>query len=445
MLRRISRRGGTWKEIDMAKRKGLAALAACAFLVVGGMFGTSASATEPAVAAADGTLSSSSISTFTARPLYLADDTGPTKILQSTVGKVFGDTGITIGGWVEGSFTWNFRDPGNGVNEARAFDFEHDAVRLNQVEINIGKTVDAAAAAKAGKWDWGFMVDMMYGSDARFIHSNGLSGKSAQVYSSPINQFDLTQAYGDVVLPVGSGLDIRFGKFVTLIGYETINPTTNPLFSHSISFGFGIPFTQTGVLGIYNINEKLSVTGGITRGWEQSVDDNNGAIDFLGQVKYVFSDEFNVMVNASIGPQRNNNNSDYRYLFEVIANYVPKSMTGFSFAADGLLAWEEHAAANGNTARWYGVTGYAGYKINDMFTINGRAEWFRDEGGSRLGIDASFLEGTIGVSIHPLKDKIGQNLVIRPELRGDYSNKDAFNGGRNKSQATIAVDAIFAI
>jgi hypothetical protein len=442
MLRRISRRGGTWKEIDMAKRKGLAALAACAFLVVGGLFGTTASATEPVV---DSNLTASDNS-FGIRPLYLADDTGPTKILQSNVGsKVFGDSGITMGGWVEGSYTWNFRRPGNHVNEGRAFDFEHDEFRLNQIELNIGKAIDMAAAAKAGKVDWGFMVDMLYGSDGRLIHSNGLSGKSAQAYPHPINQFDLTQAYVDLFLPVGSGLDIRAGKFVTLFGYETINPTTNPLYSHSYNFGFGIPFTQTGVLGIYNLNDKLSVTAGVTRGWDQSVDDNNGAVDFLGQVKYVASDEFNVLVNASVGPQRFKNNSDYRYAFEVIANYVPKAMTGFTFAADGLFAWEEHAAANGNTARWYGVTGYAGYKINDMITVNGRAEWFRDEGASRLGLDASFFEGTLGLSIHPLTDKIGQNLVIRPEIRGDYSNRAAFNGGRNKSQATIALDAIFAI
>ena len=80
-----------------------------------------------------------------------------------------------------------------------------------------------------------------------------------------------------------------------------------------------------------------------------------------------------------------------------------------------------------------------------MFTLNGRAEWFRDDGGSRIGITGNFYEGTIGVAIKPFSDRIGQNLTIRPELRGDYSSQPAFGSGRKHDQATAAVDAIFAL
>ena len=42
-------------------------------------------------------------------------------------------------------------------------------------------------------------------------------------------------------------------------------------------------------------------------------------------------------------------------------------------------------------------------------------------------------------------NKIGQNLQIRPELRFDYADKDAFGGGNHKTQATAAIDAVFAL
>ena len=92
------------------------------------------------------------------------------------------------------------------------------------------------------------------------------------------------------------------------------------------------------------------------------------------------------------------------------------------------------------------MTAYAGYKISPMLTVNVRGEWFRDEGGSRLGVDANFYEATLGVTIKPFpNDKMLSNLVIRPEVRYDYSSKSAFDGGLKHDQATAAVDAIFAL
>jgi hypothetical protein len=422
----------------MLKRSGAASLAACALFAIGGL------ASRPALAA-------DPVDQFS-RPLSLDEAAPPPNsslinegLDKIGVGKFLKDTGIKIGAYIEGSYTYNFRAPGSDINEGRVFDFEHDAARLNQLELNISRAPDVAAAAKAGKWDWGFMIDMLYGSDGRLIHGNGLSGYNH--VNSPINQFDLTQAYGEIVVPVGNGLDVKFGKFVTPFGYETINPTTNPLFSHSFEFGFGIPFTQTGVTVGYDIVPgKLNIMGGVTRGWDQATSDNNKSIDGLAELTWTISDEMKLVGNASIGPQRASNHSDYRYAFEGIFTYNPKAMAAWTFALDGLFAWEEHASTSGNVAYWGAAVGYVGWKWNDYCTVNGRVEWFRDDGGSRTGISGSLFEGTIGATVHPFPhDRWGQNLMIRPELRGDYSNKDAFAGGTHKDQATIAVDAIFAL
>jgi len=369
---------------------------------------------------------------------------------KSPLAKTVKDLNIKFGGWIEGSFTYNFRHPKSGINEGRVFDFEDDAARLNQIAIQVARTIDTAAASKAGKFDWGFGVDQMYGSDGRLIHSNALSAYQSTL--RPINQYDLTQAYVDLFFPVGSGLTVRAGKFVTLFGNETIAPIAsitgssgNALYSHSYNFGFGIPFTQTGVLATYAlVPDKLVVTGGFTRGWEQATSDINGAIDFLGEAVYTMSDEWKITGNVSVGPQRAKNNKDYRYLIEGIVAYTPKN-SKLDAAVDGIYAWEDHAAISGHTAYWYGVTGYVGYKVCPMAKLNGRLEWFRDDGGSRLGINANVYEATVGVSITPFSDKIGKNLTIRPELREDWSDKRAFGGGKHKDLATAAIDAIFAL
>lgn len=397
---------------------------------------------------------------FSSSPLTLDDATAPTKtsvlnwaIDKAGLGGLQKDWGIQAGGYIEGSYTYNFADPASKVNAGRVFDFEHNVERLNQIALQFARpmTPDVIAAdAKAGKWDWGFGVDQMWGSDGRLIHSNGLS--AYRHFTHPINQYDFTQGYLDIVVPIGNGLDIRAGKFVTPFGEETIAPVStvtgssgNALYSHSFEFGFGIPFTQTGVIASYQVNDKWKVMGGMTRGWDQSTDDNNGSPDFLGQVVYTPNKEWSVTVNASIGPQAFRDTSDYRYVFEGIVAYNPAN-SRWTFAGDGEFAWQEHANAMRNTAYWYGFTGYAGYKVNDMWTVNGRAEWFRDDGGSRTGVNASFYEVTLGLSITPFPhDKILSNLILRPELRGDFSNKSAFNGGADKNQGTVAMDAIFAL
>ena len=73
----------------------------------------------------------------------------------------------------------------------------------------------SSVRSKAGKWDIGFGLDMMYGSDGRIIHANGLDGYNSTVH--PINQFDLTQAYLQVFIPVGHGIEVTAGKFADVL------------------------------------------------------------------------------------------------------------------------------------------------------------------------------------------------------------------------------------
>jgi hypothetical protein len=360
---------------------------------------------------------------------------------QIGLGKPLTDAGISITGFIEGSYTRNFDPPPGDVNPGRVFDFEDNVLRLNQLELLIVRAPDVAKAAKEGRFDLGFTAEMIYGSDSRLIHSNGLSIYGSNTH--PINQFDPAQMFVDLILPVGNGLDIRVGKFGTLLGYEVTNPTLNALYSHSFLFGFGVPISQSGALAIYNLNDKVTLTGGVTRGWDQSTKDNNDAVDFLGQVKYVATEELTLYVNGSVGPQRADDNSDYRYEVEGIATYTPKD-SQWTYALDSVLALDENAALNGNNAYWYGAIGYVGYKINDGLTVNARGEWFRDDGGSRLGTDASFFEATLGLKVTPFaQDRVLSNLFFRPEIRWDYATKDFFDGGAKHDQWTFGIDGIF--
>ena len=351
--------------------------------------------------------------------------------------------GINIQGHVEGSWTYDASNPPNNFIQGRVFDVDNQDITLNQIDLTIQR--DVSASVKDHKFDVGFNFETIYGGDARFIHGNGANFYgSASPQLDPDEQFDIVQLYTDISVPIGNGMLIRAGKMVTHMGYEVINPTGNALYSHSFLFGYAIPFTHTGVMVFYNLSDKLSVMGGFSRGWNQELKDNNSdTIDGLAQVTYKLSDKTTLIFNGTAGPEAAGDPGNWWWVGDVI---LTQQITDqLSIALNGDYGWYEHGSANGTAAMWYGLAAYAGYKINDMFTINARGEWYDDQDGFTLaGTPNTFYEATLGLAIKPLPgDDIGRNLLIRPEVRYDYANEAFFDGGTDHGQFTFALDAIF--
>jgi len=96
--------------------------------------------------------------------------------------------------------------------------------------------------------------------------------------------------------------------------------------------------------------------------------------------------------------------------------------------------------------QWGGLAGYASYVLDPHFTLNTRLEWYEDAAnGFSTGapVSAAYYETTVGVAIKPFpKDKILSNLLFRPEVRYDYSDRAVFNS-REQNQWTFSIDTIF--
>ncbi|MGD0464171.1 MAG: outer membrane beta-barrel protein [Tepidisphaeraceae bacterium] len=317
---------------------------------------------------------------------------------------------------------------------------------LDQADMTFSKGVDSTKS-----WDWGFLVEGGYGTDDSFIHSHGILDNRPP--NNPQNQLDLVQANVSVLIPLGAGVTINAGKFVAFLGEEVINPTGNLFFTHSYSFFYGIPATNTGVETSYTFAKLINgndwtASAGVTRGWNQSTWDNNGAIDFLGEVKGNLTSALSLVVNLEEGPEGTNDNADYWTTAELIPSYTITS--SWTVSSDLLYSDFPHGAvtAVGETAQWYGAALYSNYKFNPMFAFNVRAEWYRDQGGFTTGTQANYYEATVGVQIHPLpNDNIFQYLQFRPEVRVDDADQRVFNlssnAGRGEySELTAAVDVI---
>jgi hypothetical protein len=301
----------------------------------------------------------------------------------------------------------------------------------------------------------------MYGSDARFTHSLGLFDRTAHRILQP----DLVEAYLNLHFPVFTegGLDLKLGKFVTLEGAETIDPRTNPFYSHTYIFNFGIPFNHTGALFTLYATKWLNLVAGVTRGVNTSIDDNNGAAAFHGGIGLHLDEEkFVVSAATHIGPETPHNDRDLRYLNTITTTW---KITGKLTSITDL----NYTHDDGADASAYGVAQYLSYAFNEKIAAKIRGELWRDDKGFYVAqfadprdpfrglagepiTDPRTVGGgrttygalTIGLDLKPPVPKPLTGLVIRPELRVDHSFSDTrpFNDSGDDTMFTAALDVI---
>ncbi len=353
---------------------------------------------------------------------------------QTGVGEALDAARINIYGHIEGSYTWNFDNPAKSLNIGRVFDIKHNDPEVNQADLNIERTVDLTSH----QFDIGGRLELMYGTDARFIHSSGLLD-GQDFFHGPEYQFDIPQVYLDFGVPLGDGLRIRVGKFLF---FKQIDPNASVFYSHSFTFGAALPFTLTGASGLYNINDQWSIEGGFSRGWGQSLRDNNGAIDGFGRIRYSPSDKTNLTLAFISGPEDDGDNSHYRDAVDLtLTQALGENLT---FLLDSVYGNDAAGSPTGGNANWYGVAGYLVLKLDDHISLAGRGEWYRDEEAFTTGVAQSLFEATVGVTITPFpSNPTASFFKIRPEVRYDYATRDYFDGLTKHDQLTAAVDAIF--
>lgn len=346
---------------------------------------------------------------------------------------LYRSTGIEISGLVEMGYTYNFDNPATRQNAFRVFDLQDNRGVFNQFDLSIERAVDY----HKNTLDIGGKVELMYGEDARFIHANGIFD-----YQSGRDQFDPVQFYADITLPVLGGMRLRLGKFVNLVGYESINPTADFIgfYSRSFVFGSGYPFTHFGGLLTFDPVKNVTVTGGITRGDEQGFKDMNDAVSFLGSVNWVINKQMALYVSNSTGPEQPGDNSDYRTTWDATLYYQPNQKC--KLAINGYYVYDNAGNPSGHSGSLYAFAGLASYQMCKEAAFKVRAEWLHDHDGLRTPEGTDLYEVTVGLDIVPVaKGMLANSIIVRPELRYDFSDSAAFNG--EKQQFTAACDVIF--
>ncbi len=338
--------------------------------------------------------------------------------------------GTTLNFNLDGYYGYNFNHPVGRVNLLRANDVLANNFTLNQADIMVERAPDVSAGRR-----FGFRADLMFGEQTETLQGSSVNEPRPQVYRN------IYQAYGSYVFPIGSGLQIDFGKFSSSLGAES-NYTKDQLnYSRSYFFSF-LPFYHMGLRANYNLNSKLSLQYWLVNGANQ-IEDFNG---FKSQAAILI-----VKPNSNITWNINYyEGQEQRDVVPVIVAGIPVLPTqpglsttpiqtahnGREHIFDSYIAFQmgpnwsatvegdwviSRVASTSYPARAYGGVGYLHRQLTKALALNGRFEYLADPDGLFSGVRQDLKEVT-ATAVYQFVD----GFQTRLEYRRDFSNQPFF-------------------
>jgi len=349
--------------------------------------------------------------------------------------------GVSISGFLDAGWTLSTNHPRSPANiSGRYFDKDHNKVEFNDFNITIDKPEK--------DWGVGFHIVGDFGRTAELLREATLWNKKFQKQpSAELREFFLT-----TTIPIGEGLQIKGGKFVTLMGTEVIPAvgSPNPNISRSFLFNFAIPFTHLGVIFSYPVLKTLTVMGGPVTGWDNP-HDNNSSPSFHGGFTFTPGEVFSLTTSVMSGPEQRHNTGRNRFTISNVATV--KAVTDLTLFLEYSYGHEEKVTLSLRDGTWQGVAAIASYDWTERFNTALRGEWFNDRDGARMGGDA--VTGRANVNVGEVtftgSYKFTKMLLGRAEVRQDWSDRNVFavgSGNRStnladKSQTTLAMQLIY--
>ncbi len=324
------------------------------------------------------------------------------------------------------------------MNFGHLFTDKANTPLFNQLLLTAQRPLDP----KATGYDFGFKLQLMYGSDARYTHYLG----EADYALNELNQFTPIEAWAIAHLPwlFSGGIDIKAGQFVTLEGAETIDPTTNYLYSHSYIFNFGIPLDHTGIMTITHVDPLLDIYAGVTTGVNTTFGNVNVAHPaFHGGIGLNLLDgNLTILATTHIGAQNPdtngtnntidiitacacNPNTALRYLNDITTDMENQQFLDPHQRCSTISATMGFLNASGSDFhRGYGVAQYAIFTVNEWLKAVGRVEVWRDNNNFFVGAfpgNFDFVNMEHGFINTEISDRpAGPNHLLRDHRRPQH-------------------------
>jgi hypothetical protein len=340
-------------------------------------------------------------------------------------------SGWKVGGWSNiGYHTARNAGAGALVGSPANFNNYDGRVQLQQQWLYAEKVADGSNGLGLGG-----RMDYIYGTD----------GPDTQAFGIPNNHWDnpwdngfayghaIPQLYGEVAM---GDLSIKAGKFFTIIGNEVVQATGNFFYSRQFTFYNSEPFTHTGALTTYNLDDNTQLFNGYVQGWDSGFQDNGDA--YLGGFKRTLASGGTFIYTTALG--RFSDNPALREMGQVQSVVFTTSLTEkltYITQTDYLFTNDEAGTGVRNT---FGNINYLIYALNDCWSVGQRFEWYNYSSDLNNVRNADIYNHTVGLNWRPM-----ENLVFRPEVRWVWDpEQTGVNEGNASSLAIFGTDMTFS-
>jgi len=382
-----------------------------------------------------------------------------------------------LNGSMVGSYTQNVDSPADRFNGPMTWTDRSNEFQLNQLWLNMGRSLNMAD--DANWFDLGGKVTTAYGTNYRWYTAAGLEDEWAGNRAHSFYGLALPNFYADVKT---GKVQTKFGRFASPVGYFGIDSSQNLFNQLPYTFQYGEPFTHVGMYSSWQQNEQLGLGLGLVRGWDSwdgsgtachgvgGIATANYKFENGGQLAYfgIYSEEPSKLAFNPQTPRYLQSLVYTKNLTEKLL-YVFQTDLGIQNLA-GLGSAVSPTGVVPGRAQWYGINQYLSWKQNDVVSWVGNFEWFRDDGGFRVGgvlptdswqgappsnvrglpLDRYGYDGSFYRLMGGPRFTTGNNLFFRTAVAFDWYNgaannpggKRPFDDGTKDTQLVITGDAV---
>ena len=330
-----------------------------------------------------------------------------------------------VDGYVEAHYSYNFNRPDNGITNYRGFDNRHDTFTLSNAVL--GGTFDHESLSGRLALQIGHTPSTYYLAEPSSPGASGAASTDAGVFKY------IQEAYAGWKAPIGRGLSLQGGVFLSPVGYEAIAVKDNWTWSRSNLF-FGLPFYHTGLKATYPVTDRFSVMAMVTNGWN-SVVDNNLDKSVAVQLTYEVPDRLSLSLlyfGGNERPQGAPEGSPWRHLVDFWAQL--DATAWLSFAAQANAGFEQNRFG---TSSWGTGALYARVQPAKWLYLAARGDLFHERAAESDAGSASRIfwpvglhgSGTLTADVRPVFVPGGSNVSFRVEHRHDEADGAMFFRG----------------
>ena len=336
--------------------------------------------------------------------------------------------GTTLNFGIDGYYGYNFNAPVGRVNLLRAYDVSSNSFSLNQASVIIEHLPTTESR-------FGGRLDLQFGQATETLQGSSVNEQRPQVWRN------LFQAYGSYLAPIGSGLQLDFGKFASSLGNEGNYSKDQIAYSRAYSFNY-LPFYHMGLRANYNVTPKVNFAYWLVNG-ANDTEDLNGfksqafiftlkpASSLTWNVNYYFGQEARDVAptlnpgaptsptqpglpTTNISPAPNGR----EHIFDTYATWQATPKITLVGEADYVINRTTSVQQPGRVVIG-GLT--AKYALPRNWNVGARTEYFDDRGGLFSGTTQALKEATL-----VLDHTFAPGFIARAEYRRDWSNQRFF-------------------